>query len=291
MKQTQKYTLVLLVAVMIFLQSCSKPGGNNTGSEYMPDMAHSVAYEANYYNYYYNNTWGSEEDYYKYAQPRLPVKGTIPRKSSKRIAIPSASEGKTYYYGDTEEERTRATNEIIDNPLAITDAGLSLGKELYNINCAVCHGTKGDGAGGIVESGIYPVQPAILTNDEFVSASNGRYYHSIMHGKNLMGSYRDKLSYSERWQVIHYIRSLQAKEKGLVYNQNENTLNSIDRPAGDIKQVAELVPASHDSDNHGHGAHDNDHGHDDHGHDDHDGHDDDHHHEDGHHDDEHHDNH
>ena len=31
----------------------------------MPDMGHSIAYEANYYNYYYHNTWGSQDDYYE----------------------------------------------------------------------------------------------------------------------------------------------------------------------------------------------------------------------------------
>ena len=30
-----------------------------------------------------------------------------------------------------------------------------------------------------------------------------------MHGKGVMGSYKDKLSFEERWQVIHYLRSLQ----------------------------------------------------------------------------------
>lgn len=32
--------------------SCSPADGNNSGHEYMPDMAHSVAYEANVDNYY-----------------------------------------------------------------------------------------------------------------------------------------------------------------------------------------------------------------------------------------------
>lgn len=261
--------------------SCSRPGGNSTGSEFMPDMAHSVAYEANYYNYYYNNTWGSEAEYYEFAKPRLPVSGTVPRKKSSRIAIPNATESAPYYYGDTEEERTRATNEVINNPLPITEAGLATGKNLYNINCAICHGEKGDGNGYIVrdDGGVYPVQPAILTNDEFVNASNGRYYHSIMYGKNLMGSYKDKLSYTERWQVIHYIRSLQAKEKKLEYTQYVNTLNSVDRPAGDIKQVAELHTDYQDEGHHGdHGTsthyhdkdHNDDHGHSDHSHDGHD---------------------
>jgi hypothetical protein len=71
--------------------------------------------------------------------------------------------------------------------------------------------------------------------DEFVAASNGRYYHGIIYGKNLMSGYSDKLSYEERWQVIHYIRSLQAESKKLVYSEKANTLNSIDKPASLIK--------------------------------------------------------
>lgn len=265
--------------MMLLLASCSRPGGDSTGSEFMPDMAHSIAYESNYYNYYYNNTWGSEEDYYKYAQPRLPVNGTVPRRKADNIAIPSVSDNTPYYYGDTEEERTRATNELINNPYPITDAAIANGKELYNINCAICHGAKGDGNGYLVrdDGGVYPVQPAILTNDEFVTASNGRYYHSIMYGKNLMGSYKDKLAYKERWDVIHYIRTLQAKEKKLTYNQFSNTLNNVDRPAGEVKQVAELSKDSHDdhghSDDHSSHSDHGDHSHDgDQSHDDHDNH-------------------
>jgi len=257
MKYKKHFILSFVVALFLTLQSCQQPGGNSTGSEYMPDMAHSVAYEANYYSYYYNNRWGGEADYYHYAKPRHPVAGTIPRGGAKS----DDSQGSVpYHYGNTEEERTRATNEIIQNPLHITDAGLQQGKDLYNIYCGICHGDNADGLGYIVreDGGKYPVQPAILNSDEFKAASNGRYYHAIMHGKNLMGAYRDKLNYEERWNVIHYIRSLHAKEAGLVYTQYENTLNSIDVPAGDIVVVQEDM--GHDGDSHGHNSdHDGDH--------------------------------
>lgn len=69
------------------------------------------------------------------------------------------------------------------------------------------------------DDGKYPAQPAILVSDEFIAASNGRFYHAIMHGKNVMGAYSDKLSYKERWEVIQYIRSLQAQAKGLKYDE------------------------------------------------------------------------
>lgn len=236
MNNTKIYMFLFLTVAAFGLQSCQQAGVNNTGSEYMPDMGHSVAYEANYYNYYYYNTWGSEDEYYKFAQPGLPVNGTVPRRSNKgSFTIPTQG-SVPYYYEDSDAERERAIAELIENPLPITDAGIEEGKEMYIIFCATCHGEKGDGNGYLArdeaDGGVYPVQPANFLMDEHVIASNGRYYHSIMYGKNMMGGYSDKISYEERWNVIHYIRSLQAKELKLTYNQLENTLNDIDQPAG-----------------------------------------------------------
>lgn len=280
MRAVQLYKILTVVALVVLLNACQQPGGNTTGSEYMPDMAHSIAYEANYYNYYYNNTWGSEDEYYKMAMPRKPVPGTVPTSSASHMRIP-ANGSSDYPYGDSEDERTRATNELINNPYPITDEGLARGKNLYNINCGICHGEQGDGNGYLVrDDGAYPVQPAILINDEFTATSNGRLYHAIIYGKNMMGGYTDKLSTEERWQVVHYVRSLQAKNKTLAYNQMENTLNSVDRPAGEMKNtLLGMSDGGHDSGDHHHdhqGA-----GHHDDGHD-HDGHDDDGHGHDGH---------
>ncbi|MBK9254510.1 MAG: c-type cytochrome [Saprospiraceae bacterium] len=237
-------SIFLLFVMATGFYSCQQPGKNQTGSEYFPDMAHSIAYEANTYTYYYHNTWGTEEEYHSMAQPRKPVMGTIARGAAgtvntsnngenSHIGISIPSNGSVpYYYADTEEDRLRAIAEIIKNPYPISMAGLEKGKNLYIVFCATCHGDKGDGAGYLVrdDGGKYPVQPANFLLDEFVTASNGRYYHSIIHGRNLMGAYSDKLSFEERWQVIHYIRSLQAADKKLDYNENSNTLTTVDIP-------------------------------------------------------------
>ena len=260
-----KYTFFgLLLAVSLLLSSCQQAGIDSAGSEYMPDMGHSIAYEANYYDYYYFNTWGSEEGYYHMAQPRKPVAGTIPRgyagmqsamdtkaykaamhqldgnASVNAIKVP-LNGAVPYYYADTEEERTRASNEIINNPFPITEDGLAKGKELYDLYCTVCHGAKGDGNGIIYENGAYPAAPANFLQDTFYNSTNGRYYHALIYGKNVMGGYGDKLSYEERWQVIHYIHALQAKELKKNYNADSNTLNSVDVPGASMKQVAEVV--------------------------------------------------
>lgn len=253
------FQLATVVVTMMLMYSCQQPEGNSTGSEYMPDMAHSAAYEANIYNYYYFNTWGTEAEYYGYAQPRLPVKGTVPRSLGNVVSTAGIAGNQTYMYGNTEEERARAMEEMINNPLPITTGGLAHGKELYNIYCGICHGEKGDGGGYLVrdDGGVYPAQPANFLLDEHVTASNGRYYHAIMHGRNLMGAYKDKLNYEERWNVIHYIRSLQAKEMKKEYNEVVNTFNTTATPAATL---VNKVMKNHVDELHSDESHDVDHG-------------------------------
>lgn len=278
----KNFILAICISSILMLSSCSSADHNATGTEYMPDMFHSIAYEANLDDYYYYNTWGTESEYVKMAQPRKPVAGTIARgyaaptatkyvdgsASTNAIAVP-VNGSVPYYYNDTEEERTRAMNEIIKNPFPITAAGLKSGEELYNTFCAICHGVKGDGNGWLVDEAnakaVYPAAPANFLSETFtaVGNTNGRYYHSIMYGKNVMGGYADKISYEERWNVIHWIRSLQAKASEKEYNENINTLNSVDMTAANFTQMTSRMSTSADGHHdgamhHGDGVHHSD---------------------------------
>ena len=171
MNLTKRYILLFAVVAMILVASCQSAEGDQTGSEYMPDMAHSIAYEANTYLYYYNNTWGGEDKYYDFNLPKEPVTGTVPRGAAGSVLsgnsqgdynateiVYKESGSVPYYYEDTEESRTQAIAEIIENPYPITEAGLAKGKELYDVFCGICHGEKGDGAGYLVrdDGGVYP---------------------------------------------------------------------------------------------------------------------------------------
>ncbi|MCZ2102356.1 MAG: cytochrome c [Chitinophagales bacterium] len=247
MNKLNKLYGFLALGMVVAFTSCQSASGNKTGSEYMPDMAHPVTYEANLFDYYKYNRWGSADDLHKMVQPRKPIEGTIARGmagNGHEGNVAFRSNGAVpYYYGDTEEERERAMREILNNPYPISEKHLAHGKLLYNIQCGICHGEKGDGNGYLVrdDGGKYPVQPANFMLEDFIASSNGRYYHAIMHGKNLMGSYADKLSYEERWEVIQYIRSLQAASVKLEYNEKENTLNTTDTPLSMVasKKVVE----------------------------------------------------
>ncbi|MEL6659996.1 MAG: cytochrome c [Bacteroidota bacterium] len=288
--------IILALTVSVLMYACAPAEGEFAGSEYMPDMGHSVAVEANTYNYYYYNTWDEASTVQLkelLKNPDLPVQGTVPRgyagsflesdadhteaSGVSHIRVP-VNGSVPYYYEDSDSSRALATAEILDNPFPISADGLERGEDLYNIFCGICHGAEANGLGYLYDTeqnpnAKYLAAPANLINEEFSAASNGRFYHAIMYGKNVMGGYSDKISYEERWQVIHYIRSLQAKAAGATYSEDENTYNAAfgvpaaslpsntDQTAMMMEEAAteamEAASGEHDSDSHG-GEHSSD---------------------------------
>ncbi|MEY4903941.1 MAG: hypothetical protein RLZZ292_1756 [Bacteroidota bacterium] len=273
MKNKFFFLIAIVALAMPMIQSCSPAKGNSPGHEYMPDMGHSVAYEANKYENYSYTSWDNQSVISRktLTNPHLPVSGTVPRGymgmsdaspereammmqvltgQSSQTAIRTPINGHVNYaYSDTEEDRLKATAAIVRNPFPISKKGLAKGKELYEINCGICHGNDGGGAGYLVSEANpqvkYPAQPANFIQDAFITSNNGRYYHAIVYGKNVMGGYTDKLSYEERWQVIHYIRSLQAKSKNLRYDENQNAfLPSTATPDSVIQAAAKALSAA-----------------------------------------------
>jgi mono/diheme cytochrome c family protein len=250
-----KYFIGAIIGVAIFawlFSLCSPAGKNKTGHEYMPDMYHPVSYEANNYSAYYWNTWdkAGETSKASLSQPRKGVEGSIARGytsvyygdanaldivrgKNARNAIAAPVNGKVpFYYENNETDRIQCEKDVVANPFPIVSVNLEKGKVLYNTFCGICHGEKGDGQGYLYAGpqAKYPAAPKNLIGDEMISAGNGRYYFSIMYGKNMMGSYAEKLSFEERWQVIHYVRSLQAKSKNLEYSEKANTLSNVEKP-------------------------------------------------------------
>ena len=251
-----KYAIGAILGVALFawlFSLCSPAGKNKTGHEYMPDMYHQVAYEANQYSAYYWNHWDDKSVRTKaeLSQPRGKVEGTVARgmtgvyytgagaldvvrgkNTSNAIAAQPNGEA-PFYYENNEDDRLACEQQMIGNPFPITKEGLDRAKTLYNTFCGICHGEKGDGQGWLVSmpDSKYPAQPKNLIGDDMISAGNGRYYFGMVYGKNVMGGYTDKLSFEERWQVIHYVRSLQASSKSLEYSEKANTLSNIEQPA------------------------------------------------------------
>jgi mono/diheme cytochrome c family protein len=120
---------------------------------------------------------------------RPPVKGTVAKGF-----IP-------YTYMGIDEPQ-----EYFSNPHLPSIENLKLGEKKYLTYCSPCHGNFGDGDSRL--KGQFP-NPPTLHSQRIRSFEDGRFYHIITIGKNIMPSYAAQISREERWAIVNYIRVLQ----------------------------------------------------------------------------------
>jgi mono/diheme cytochrome c family protein len=97
-------------------------------------------------------------------------------------------------------------------PFAITAAGLSRGRERYNIYCSPCHDYTGAGNGMIVQRG-FPSPPSFHL-ERLRQAPAGHFFEVMTNGLGLMYSYASRISPEDRWRIAAYIRALQLSQHG-----------------------------------------------------------------------------
>ena len=105
----------------------------------------------------------------------------------------------------------------IKNPVAADVTSIAAGRETFQRSCASCHGA--DAKGGIVNSLVEdrggPPTPD-LTDDQWdFGSSDGEIFSSVKNGTPpdlFMGPWDGRLTDTEMWNVVNYIRSL-AKKK------------------------------------------------------------------------------
>lgn len=137
---------------------------------------------------------------------QLPPPGTVARGR----AI-EAVNGPVYAFEDAPVNTgfiTGTTNFVAANPLAINEALLRRGQERFNIYCAPCHGRLGDGNGITKKLGVMPAV-ANLHDPRIVEMTDGEIFHTITHGKGVMGAYGPLVPTRDRWAIVAYLRALQ----------------------------------------------------------------------------------
>lgn len=93
------------------------------------------------------------------------------------------------------------------NPVKADDVSTGRGKELFQINCALCHGPQGQG-NGLVAS-FLKNKPADLTGDAVQSLGDGAIFMTITNGvTGAMPPLNENLTVRERWDVVNYVRTL-----------------------------------------------------------------------------------
>ena len=92
------------------------------------------------------------------------------------------------------------------NPVAVNASSLAAGEKIYVKRCAACHGQKGNGDGpDAVDLGLHPAK---FSDPKLREESDGALFWKITVGKKPMPSYSTRLSPTDRWNVINFLRTL-----------------------------------------------------------------------------------
>ena len=192
--------IVLISGVFIlaaWISGCDSK--REPGHVYMPDMAYSRAFE----------TYAERDSTIFTTDPanpkhlifynNMPVKGTLKRGELPDYKVPNDSMG------------LLTLSSTVTNPLPplTTDDSIEAGR-LFNINCAICHGVGAENNGPLASSGKFGGIKSIMAAAP--TFADGRIFHVMTYGQNMMGSYASQLTRTQRWRIVQYIRSLQAQK-------------------------------------------------------------------------------
>lgn len=92
------------------------------------------------------------------------------------------------------------------NPVPATSENLAAGLQIYRNHCQKCHGRDGDGKGEKAPE--LSVEPQDFTDKrEMRGWTDGELFWNVTKGHRPMPGFADKLSETERWQAVDFIRT------------------------------------------------------------------------------------
>lgn len=187
--KSKLFSGVLLFNIMLVAVACER-GPQDPGLEYMPDMYRSPSYET-----YQPNALFADS-----SSARLPVPGSIPRNYE------------FFHYPSSNEGYIAAGNDL-KNPFEANEVNITEGKRLYTNFCMHCHGETGNGDGSLIATGKFPPPPSYVTGmssrgGKMSDLTDGKIFHTITYGINLMGAHASQLNPQERWKIVMYVHQL-----------------------------------------------------------------------------------
>ncbi len=176
--------LLLLLVVSGIANWALRPDLSRPNMEFAPDMAHGPR----------SNAFAANPEFAdgKTLQP-------APEHSIPRGFMP-------LHYTATPEDALRAGDEL--TAPATGPAAVNRGAFIFENYCATCHGAGGLGNGPVAQRGFPP--PPSLMAERARKMKDGQVFHVLTYGQNNMPSYASQISRDDRWNVIAYVRSLQA---------------------------------------------------------------------------------
>lgn len=191
------FTLAFLVVLAVSVMGFRGMVSTRPPIEVFPDMDHQAKYKPQ-----------AESRFFADGRADRPAPpGTVPRGRTED-ADPD------YLRADDAKYRGRNPDGsfVRGFPVEINVDFIRRGQDRYMIYCAPCHGALGDG-NGITKSYGMAVTPT-YHDARLRDMAEGELYNTVANGKNTMLGYADKLSVSDRWAVVAYVRALQRAHHG-----------------------------------------------------------------------------
>jgi len=91
------------------------------------------------------------------------------------------------------------------------DENITAGKALYAKHCKSCHGASGKGDGP--KAANLEKECGDFTSADFKGLTDGEVYWMTTEGNDPMPTFKKKTTEEERWQIVHYVRTLADKKK------------------------------------------------------------------------------
>jgi mono/diheme cytochrome c family protein len=120
-------------------------------------------------------------------------------------------------------------------PFPLTRKVLERGRERFNIYCAPCHSSTGDGDGVIVQRGY--LRPPSLHEDRLRRAPIGHFFDVITNGLGGMPDYSEQVSPEDRWNIAAYIRALQLSQNATIADVPEDQRSKLNQPLAPPSQM------------------------------------------------------
>ena len=111
----------------------------------------------------------------------------------------------TVAQGDLARDAALATRPALDMALLVR------GRERFDIYCAPCHGTGGEGDGLVAQRG-FP-RPPSLHDARLRNVSDRYFVDTITRGYGVMYPLAARVSAPDRWAITAYIRALQLSRR------------------------------------------------------------------------------
>jgi mono/diheme cytochrome c family protein len=192
---------VLVAGIVAGLMSCGSDH-NDTGTEFAPNMYHSVGYEP------MSQTEGDSNTINPLGMNmRLPVQGTVARKSyTGSDSLKQAFLAQEMIAKTIPNDSISYSEKSLYNPIAATPENIEAGKLQYERFCQHCHGETGKGDGLVAKA--YKGIP-VYSSDALKDLNDGHIYHVITHGKGRMWPHGSQITSENRWKIVLYVHELQ----------------------------------------------------------------------------------